>query len=44
MKKKFNLKEIKQYKSRQISRLIVAAKKAKDKGGKPFIFHSESYA
>ncbi|MHA1255756.1 MAG: radical SAM/SPASM domain-containing protein [Promethearchaeota archaeon] len=39
MKKKFNLKEIKQYKSRQISRLVVAAKRAKDRGGKPFIFH-----
>lgn len=39
MKKKLTPKEIKQHKSRQISRLIVAAKKAKDRGGKPFIFH-----
>ncbi len=39
MRKKLTPKEIKQYKSRQISRLVVAAKKAKDSGGKPFIFH-----
>ena len=39
MKKKLTPKEIKQYKNRQISRLVVAAKKAKDSGGKPFIFH-----
>jgi len=39
MKKKLTPKKIKQYKNRQISRLVVAAKKARDSGGKPFIFH-----
>ena len=39
MKKDLTPKEIKLYKSQQIARLAVAAKQAKDSGGKPFIFH-----
>ncbi|MFX1393858.1 MAG: radical SAM protein [Promethearchaeota archaeon] len=39
MKKALTVKEIKQYKRHQISRLAVAAKQAKESGGKPFIFH-----
>ncbi|MFX1393933.1 MAG: radical SAM/SPASM domain-containing protein [Promethearchaeota archaeon] len=39
MKKALTAKEIKQYKRHQISRLAVAAKQAKESGGKPFIFH-----
>ena len=39
MKKTLTHKEIKQYKRHQIGRLAVAAKQAKESGGKPFIFH-----
>lgn len=39
MKKTLTAKEIKRYKRRKIVRLAVAAKEAKDSGGKPFIFH-----
>lgn len=39
MKKTLTAKEIKQYRRGQISRLAIAAKQAKESGGKPFIFH-----
>ncbi|MFX1391172.1 MAG: radical SAM protein [Promethearchaeota archaeon] len=39
MEQKLSAKEIKHQKSKLIARLALAAKKAKDAGGKPFIFH-----
>ena len=39
MKKILTPREIKQYKRHQIGRLAIAAKQAKESGGKPFIFH-----
>ena len=39
MEQKITAKEIKQYKSKLFTRLALAAKKAKDSGGRPFIFH-----
>ena len=39
MEQKLSAKEIKRQKSKLITRLALAAKKAKDVGGKPFIFH-----
>ncbi|MFX0106373.1 MAG: radical SAM/SPASM domain-containing protein [Candidatus Hodarchaeota archaeon] len=39
MKQKITLKKIKQQKSRIFAKLAIAAKRAKDSGGKPFIFH-----
>jgi MoaA/NifB/PqqE/SkfB family radical SAM enzyme len=39
MEQKLSAKEIKLQKSKLITRLALAAKKAKDVGGKPFIFH-----
>ena len=39
MKEKLTRREITRQKNKLFSRLAVAAKQAKDKGGKPFIFH-----
>ena len=39
MEQKITPKEIKQQKSKLFARLALAAKKAKDSGGRPFIFH-----
>ena len=39
MEQKLTAKEIKRKKSKLIARLALAAKQAKDVGGKPFIFH-----
>jgi MoaA/NifB/PqqE/SkfB family radical SAM enzyme len=39
MEQKLTAKDIRRHKSKLIARLALAAKKAKDLGGKPFIFH-----
>jgi len=39
MEQKITAKEIKQHKSKLFARLALAAKKAKESGGRPFIFH-----
>ncbi len=39
MEQKITVKEIKRQKGKLFSKLAIAAKQAKDKGGKPFIFH-----
>ena len=39
MEKNLTIKEIKRRKSKLFAKLAIAAKEAKDSGGKPFIFH-----